>query len=531
MNTKRFFAIVTLCLATLMRSLSASAQLAVDERGWTILEPADDALVFYVSNSGSDANDGLTAEKPKKTIKNTVALIAKRRGHPDWIKLDRGSVFEEGRISLSITGRSATEPLVWTSYGVGARPVIKNSELFYYWQNDPPTFRMDFVTFSGIDFVGSGANRGMLLSGPKSQILIEDCRFIGLSLGVYLQLQDSHQKAPNFTPPWVTNIRIRRNSFIDCTDLAGIHAAKTDGLTIENNLFDRCGQPNPTILKHNVYLKEARNLTVSGNYFLRGSNMGLKCSSDNIEGFKNFRIDRNYFYNNALSLDHSKGIDWDVLAAHSHVNGIISHNVFHESARTFGTRQQDLAIWTLNARDITYQGNHFVHKTLWNGNNMIAWGEKQDRITVRDNLVYDWAMPPSKPDRGFFQANWAENVTNGLQENNTIAKTGSQFADPNRTLLTWLNETDVDAASLRLRDLHTRDGWDAGRTADKAVEHVIDGFRVVNPIPVSDTEPEPEPDIEPEPERVVAVRESDVVELIDAVAGVLSVLKQIAGRN
>lgn len=492
-----------------------------DADGWTILQPSPESIVMHVSNSGSDTNDGLTPETAKQTVKAAIAALGKRKGNPDWIRLERGSVFAEGRIGFSLSGRSQKEPVVLTSYGTGAGPVLKDSELFYWWLNGSPDNSMDHVVISGIDFEGTGVSKGILFSGRMSDIMIEDCRFRGVRVGVNLQYQPTHPKSPGTVFPRIQNIRIRRNSFIGCPGLCGVEIDGTDGCTIEQNLFDRCGQPNPSVKKHNCYLFEVTDLAVSSNYFLRGSNMGLKCSSDTIDGFTRFRIDSNYFFNNALSMDHSAGITHDPKLAYSHTNGIVSHNLFHESAREFATGKQDLAMWLLNISDVTIRQNYFIHKQLWSGNRMLMFEEPANSVTVRENIVHNWQMPAGRPETDYLEGKWSENITNGVSDGNIIVKDAAAYIDPNRTLLTWLQVPDMDAASAVLRESHTRDKWDAGKTADKAVGHVIDGFRIAIP----DIEPEPVPDT------VIAVRESDLSNLIIAVEGVLTVLKRIAGRN
>lgn len=511
-------------LATILLTIlsAASVYAQQDADGWTILQPSADSVVMHVSNNGSDANDGLSATTPKQTVKSAIAALGKRRGNPDWIKLDRGSVFTEGRISFSLSGRSQAEPFVITSYGTGARPVLQSSGLHYWWLNGSPDNSMDHVAITGLDFQGPYESPGILFSGQQSDILIEDCRFRDVRVGVQVQYQNSHPKASGIVQPFPFGYRIRRNSFVDCYGLAGLNMTYCVDTVIEDNLFDRCGQPEPTIKKHNIYLKSMKRLRVNGNYFLRGSNMGLKCSSDDIEGFTDFEILNNYFYNNALSLDHSSGITHDPAMDHSHARGIIRGNVFHESARLFGTSRQDLAMWILNSREIVYENNYFVHKSLWNGNPMIAWGEKQDRITFKNNLVYDWQYPATKPETHYFLGNWPQNVTNGVHDSNTIAKDGRVFLDPERTVMTYLFQPDIDTVSDALW-ARTRDNWLPHMSAYAAVAHVIAGFEVVNPNP--DGDPDTVPD------KVIAVKESDLLDVISAVEGVLSALKKIAGRN
>jgi hypothetical protein len=191
-------------------------------------------------------------------------------------------------------------------------------------------------------------------------------------------------------------------------------------------------------------------------------------------------------------------------------------------------------MWILNSREITYEQNHFVHKSLWNGNPMIAWGEKQDRITFRNNLVYDWQYPVGKPDTHYFVGNWNANVTNGIHENNTIAKDGRVFLDPERTVMTHLGEPDIDTVSSVLWN-RTKDNWDPSIGALSTAAHVIAGFQVVNPNPdpLPEPEPTPTPDPDPTPDPVIhltivisssqAKEIADAIQnLADAVSGLLS---------
>lgn len=94
--------------------------------GWTVFEPSVDTRIIYVSSSeGSDSYDGLTPATAKKTVVAGRGLL--RRGFPDWLLFKRGDTWEE-KLGLSATGRSATEPVVISSYGDSiARPLFRIS--------------------------------------------------------------------------------------------------------------------------------------------------------------------------------------------------------------------------------------------------------------------------------------------------------------------------------------------------------------------------------------------------------------------
>src|SRR5438876_1249656 len=58
--------------------------------GWTSVTPSSDTRVIYVSNSeGNDANTGLSATSPLKSISAGVALL--RSAMPDWLLLMRSA--------------------------------------------------------------------------------------------------------------------------------------------------------------------------------------------------------------------------------------------------------------------------------------------------------------------------------------------------------------------------------------------------------------------------------------------------------
>jgi hypothetical protein len=80
----------------------------------------DSRMVYVSSSLGSDTNDGLTPATPKKTLAAAAALL--RDGHPDWLLLRRGDEWTEGLGGLDLGGRSAGEPMVITTFGLGSEP-------------------------------------------------------------------------------------------------------------------------------------------------------------------------------------------------------------------------------------------------------------------------------------------------------------------------------------------------------------------------------------------------------------------------
>lgn len=90
--------------------------------GWTVLEPADDTRIFYVSASlGDDAWSGLSPEPtgsdgPLRTVAAAKAKMVD--GRPDWLLFRRGDVFVDQPIGhWSVSGRDEAAPVVLGSYG------------------------------------------------------------------------------------------------------------------------------------------------------------------------------------------------------------------------------------------------------------------------------------------------------------------------------------------------------------------------------------------------------------------------------
>jgi len=101
--------------------LSVSVGLVTRASAAQTPELRPDSRMVYVSSSlGSDTNDGLTPATPKKTLVAAVALL--RDGHPDWLLLRRGDEWTEGLGGFDLGGRSAGEPMVITTFGLGSEP-------------------------------------------------------------------------------------------------------------------------------------------------------------------------------------------------------------------------------------------------------------------------------------------------------------------------------------------------------------------------------------------------------------------------
>ena len=164
----------------------------VDANGWTIITPSADTRTIYVSSStGNDSNNGLSPNSAVATIAEGLSLI--RDGSADHLLLKAGDTFVDQSFGwLNFSGRSGTEPILISSYGSGARPLIEtpaNSDLaigalnhgsvgsniaivgldFYDYTRDPSN-----PNYAG---QGTGDQAGLFYLSNANNVLVEDTKF------------------------------------------------------------------------------------------------------------------------------------------------------------------------------------------------------------------------------------------------------------------------------------------------------------------------------------------------------------------
>lgn len=86
--------------------------------------------IYYVANNGNDANNGISTGTPFRTLAkiNSLALAP-----GDQVLLRRGDTFR-GTLDLTRSG-STTNPITFSAYGTGAKPIIAGSSLLTNWVN------------------------------------------------------------------------------------------------------------------------------------------------------------------------------------------------------------------------------------------------------------------------------------------------------------------------------------------------------------------------------------------------------------
>ncbi len=290
-----------LCLAGAL-TLTPSFALAQDapDSYWTQFVPSTDTrLVFVSSTRGNDSNTGLNPNSPVKTLAKGYALL--RDGHPDWMLLKRGDVWNEPLPRWNKSGRSESEMMIAGAYGDDpARPQIRpegGSKAI----NIIGSTAIEHVAFVGMHLeprtrADDQAGTGILLLKSSDNILFEDLYITGFKDNFNLQA---------FNGSTVEDITINGCISVDAWSLAGhsqgLFASGINGLTIENSVFDSNGfsesrNAEPTIYNHNIYIQTGnQNVVVRGNIIADGSSHGIQLRSGGI-------IEDNLFVRNPIAI-------------------------------------------------------------------------------------------------------------------------------------------------------------------------------------------------------------------------------------
>lgn len=265
------------------RALSGVAR---DAAGFTVVTPAGDSKVVYVSAAGNDANSGLSTSLPKATLSAAFRLL--RNGFPDQMLLRRGDTWNETFPRLRISGRSVTEPILLGAYDDGTtghlasspRPVVvsgagldNNSAMEMMVGGG--TTRVDHLYLQSIDVRTSvAAVYGLWWYMPASDVLVEDCSFRGFDQGIACVSSGTAQLASGVVLR--RNLLYRNNADI-ATHPQGIYIANQAGTwTIEENIFIENGRAD--FFCHQVYVDESLVTGVRMN-FLRNVILGWNGSS------------------------------------------------------------------------------------------------------------------------------------------------------------------------------------------------------------------------------------------------------------
>lgn len=372
--------------------------LPLDEDGWTVLKPAADTRILYVSSSdGDDATaqiykpdnaavgaDPFTPTGEIRPFKTIAAAIDKaRERQPDWVLLKRGDTWRNVSIN-ALQGRSKSEPSVLGAYGSSAqRPAITGQTARIILGS--PKKGINFAVVTGIELYcnyldpaapdyrkesGDGGSRvraGMGLSvGPQggmANVLVEDCqlRFAAVSVG-----------GPDAL---MTDVVLRRNNVLDAYPVRGHNQGmwgSHGSILLEECLFDHDGwlhQAVPenrgkpglaSMLSHDTYCTQMYCTIFRNNLFLRASSIANKFTANYGTGsVKDIVLDNNLYVEGEIGVS----MGGNTAAPLRWVNCRVINNVLLDIGR--GQPTGRILGWGVDAFDFDggeIAGNLFLHQ-------------------------------------------------------------------------------------------------------------------------------------------------------------------------
>lgn len=517
----------------------------LDAQGWTVVTPSTDTRVIYVSQSaGNDANSGLSANSPVKTLAKGASLL--RSGSPDWLLLKEGDVWTNESLSnWRKSGRSDAEPMVIGSYGTGARPLIRSgtaSGMSLYSNVAVSHLVVQGLSFQAHTYTGTGGATGIRWVGSGSDVTFEDIKVDGYKDNILVQEYNGSFR----------DIALRRsvvvNAYSKDSHAQGMYISGVDGVLLEGNVFDHNGWKEgvtpATIFNHNVYVQvDNTGLVARGNIFSRASSHGLQARPGGI-------IEDNLFIDNPLNLSFGlvNGDRASDAVRTAGVSGRIANNVIIGSGNINGeARGTGIEIANINSNGLSVINNVIAHDTsaYYNSVGISLSGSNGPQglknLNISSNVMYDWnqnlavsgvanAYNVNVRGNQFQEANWdgsssraalttqessssqlkySDNfydVETGVAASRWFMSSGAQrdftwwkgnvegtavasqlaYVDPRRTLASYnasLGGTASLASFLDAAKRQERDAYDIRYTAGSANRYIADGFKLASSTP------------------------------------------------
>ena len=266
------------------------SMIPISETGWPIFTPSGDSRIVYVSTSGSDSNDGLSDSTPKQTIAAAYALM--RDGYPDWMLLKRGDTWSETLGQICAEGRSATEPMVFSSYGTDADPPtlnVNSSHLNSFGGGCGGT-RYDYLVYYGISFINTAHDpdhgdwdTGSAYVAMDFLLGHDHIWFVDVTVGwgqVNVARFDPYTQ--NHVTFWRSKLYESFGTTASGSHVQCIYVNDTSNITLVETYVDMCGwhdsgESGNALLSHALYFGAPTDAEIYDSLIMRASSNGIQC--------------------------------------------------------------------------------------------------------------------------------------------------------------------------------------------------------------------------------------------------------------
>lgn len=450
--------------------------------------------IYVDPTLGNDSNTG-TLASPRKTPSSGAALL--RSGFPDWLLFKSGetSSIADGAIGfISGFGRSPTECLLISTYGTGARPVIKKSTMITATSGlaraalNTAVVGLDLYT-SKRDPDSADYNAGapgdvhiVDMSNRVTWLLFEDCK------GRFGQISIQAGAGGIFGG----TLKLRRNIVVDSYDTSsppqGMFCSGVAYGLMEENLLDHNGWnediagAEANIFAHNIYLPSTNGRwKVTGNITARASSHGMqvRCGGD---------VDDNLMVSNAIGIVAGAPPFQGVLPAGPDPRGtLVESNVITQgrdigaSARAYGINIASVNAvgdaTVANSYVTTATGNIIAHEESVIGSGVgITTDALETGDIITGNIIFEWGSP-------ILDSGTGSTITpNQIDQNGDNVE--YSFPDPTRSVASYdlmIGGAGTLENFLSVCRARARGEWDERYSATRVNSYIRPGFAMANP--------------------------------------------------
>jgi hypothetical protein len=455
--------------------------------GFTDFELAPGGRIIYCAANGDDRNDGLSPQRPIRTIRRGYDLLRDDAG--DWLLFRRGDTFHGGFVYWDLSGHSEEHPLVVGAYGEGPRPVIKTTGRGFI--NCWHRHLTQHVAFVGLhlyasrrdpdspDYVGVGTDEsGFRWLLNSENILFEDLRVdwfaANFNLGSFNQDQEYAVRDTTIRRCVILNAWPGRvNGHVGHSQ--GVFLDRLNGVTLEGNFLDhnghnpRASTGSPTVFNHNVYVFQCKNVIFRNNVSARSSNFGIKIASDSSTKNNGFLVENNFFIGNTNCITiGGNRVDGDY-PTFSSINVVVRNNVFTRHGRSLWGAPQSFGIHMQTVDNGLVEENLWVDST-YRGTSFAVFvnmSNPQRNVRIRNNTSYGWYT-------GTFQGSGR-----GVQSsNNNVDLPASVYHDASRTIDSYVRSIGGSSVEGLLGEManQSRQNWRDELTAPAINDYFREGF-------------------------------------------------------
>jgi hypothetical protein len=456
--------------------------------GWTTFTPSTDTHIIYVSNSTGNDRTGVVGDinHPYKTIAAGKARL--RNGKPDWLLLKKGDTWRDESFDfIPASGRSSSELMLISSYGRGARPLIKTNP-----SNTSAvigSFRSggNFMAIVGLEFYAYTRDPNNAAFNAETVakyhscfrflaafdwLLVEDCKVSFYDVNMIFQ------NVPSAT----STVRLRRCVVTDSYRSTG-HSlgAFIEGVGhpfIEECVWDHNGWNDsisgaePTIFNRNIYLHQTcGTATIIGNISANSASEGLQLRSGGT-------MTDNFFVANSAGFDVGHRRDADgAPAIHT---ATVTNNIIMASKDIDSSKPRGDGIVILQATGSGIQvNNNIISQAASRSGVGISLDGNTSNCTTKNNIIFKWGS--GIIDKGSGNTTSPNDVDlEGRNDNPGGNARSESFPNPNRTVGSYYGSIGGSPATtagfLAAARLQSKDSWNAALLASAANNYIRAGF-------------------------------------------------------